>query len=610
MFYVFFIWKIIEWIFYVFIPILAKLEMDQLVEKNEQLFWIIEMNSFNIFLVILFIIFSFKILENLLLSLIEYFQYDYIQMYDNYYSQALHKRLEWVEPWIFLNARNKRFLWDIFWNSNIVWEYIRRFIWDIITYTFVIIWITTVLTYINIWIFVILILSWFIIYLIEKIREKYLEKEDFQKKYEFDDKIRILSWQMESNFSSLISSWWFNKVLWYYNQANEKLRKRIKATQSRVLTLNILLFFTENISEFLVKIIVWYSIFYTTGSIWTMTMVILYLWKLNQLMYFFRRFKFSINKFTDSLLKLDLFLSVTEVNNTRKNNIDDFNKITFKNLSFSYPNFAKNELKFLTIIENRIKSYSWVLSDYEKDQLHLIEEAKKEARLENSLILTDINLELEVWKTYWLVWRNWAWKTTFISLLLNYFNNYSWNIFVENNELKNVKRDFFIENISIVNQVPYIIEWFSIRENLLLWVNKKYSDDYIFELLERFWLKNKVLKARNWLDSEIWYDNDFSGWEKQLLVLIRVILQDKKILVMDEWTNQLDAENEMLVMNELLKHKKDKIVIFITHRMTTIRKVDTIYCLENGKITSKWSHKELIWKDNIYNNFWKQQVEL
>jgi ABC-type multidrug transport system fused ATPase/permease subunit len=127
-----------------------------------------------------------------------------------------------------------------------------------------------------------------------------------------------------------------------------------------------------------------------------MTMVILYLGKLNQLMYFFRRFKFSIDKFKDSLSKLDLFLSITQVNNARKKKITNFDKIKFENLSFSYPNFAKNELKFLTIIENRIKSYSRSLSDYEKDQLHLIEEAKKEAKQENPIILNDINLELEI----------------------------------------------------------------------------------------------------------------------------------------------------------------------------------------------------------------------
>jgi ATP-binding cassette subfamily B protein len=56
---------------------------------------------------------------------------------------------------------------------------------------------------------------------------------------------------------------------------------------------------------------------------------------------------------------------------------------------------------------------------------------------------------------------------------------------------------------------------------------------------------------------------------------------------MDEGTNQLDAENEILVMQELLKNKKNKIIIFITHRMTTIRKADIIYCLDKGTISSQ-----------------------
>ncbi|MCP4523951.1 MAG: hypothetical protein GY828_07080, partial [Candidatus Gracilibacteria bacterium] len=92
-------------------------------------------------------------------------------------------------------------------------------------------------------------------------------------------------------------------------------------------------------------------------------------------------------------------------------------------------------------------------------------------------------------------------------------------------------------------------------------------------------------------------------------VLIRNILQDKPILIMDEGTNQLDAENEILVMDELMKNKHNNIVIFITHRMTSIRKADKIFCLENGKITDQGTHEELLGKENIYNNFWKKQVE-
>jgi ABC-type multidrug transport system fused ATPase/permease subunit len=140
-------------------------------------------------------------------------------------------------------------------------------------------------------------------------------------------------------------------------------------------------------------------------------------------------------------------------------------------------------------------------------------------------------------------------------------------------------------------------------------VFEKVSDKKIVELLEKFHLKKKIFKNRQWLDAQIWYDNDFSWWEKQILVLIRTMLQDRKILIMDEWTNQLDAENEALVMNELLKNKSDKIIIFITHRMTSIRKADKIFCLEKWKITNKWTHAELLKSWNIYKEFWDKQVE-
>jgi ABC-type multidrug transport system fused ATPase/permease subunit len=263
------------------------------------------------------------------------------------------------------------------------------------------------------------------------------------------------------------------------------------------------------------------------------------------------------------------------------------------------------ELKYLEIIENRIKSY-W--GKYEENELHLIEESKKEILEKSPIILERTNLVFVKWKTYWLVGKNWAWKTTLTSLLFNSFDNYTWKIFIDSKELREFKRDFFNDNISLVSQIPYVIEWLTIRENLLLWVNKKYEDEYILSLLDKFWLKKKILKNRKWLDVRLWYDNNFSWWEKQLIVLIRTILQDKKVIIMDEWTNQLDAENELLVMSELLKYKHDKIIIFITHRMTTIRKSDLIYCLENWQITDYWNHKTLLSRDNIYSKFWRKQV--
>lgn len=78
---------------------------------------------------------------------------------------------------------------------------------------------------------------------------------------------------------------------------------------------------------------------------------------------------------------------------------------------------------------------------------------------------------------------------------------------------------------------------------------------------------------------------------------------------MDEGTNQLDAENELIVMNELLCKKQDKIIIFITHRMSTISRVDCIYCLEEKVISASGMHKHLLVDgSNAYARFYKAQV--
>lgn len=608
MFYVFFLGKITQGIFYVVFPILAKLEMDQLVEKNEKLFWIIQTDAITTFFLILLIIFLFKLLEDFLKSFIQLFEYDYINIYDNYYLEALYKRVSHIEPGIFLNSRNKRFIWEILWNASQIWNWIRQFVGDLIWHFFTIIWIIAVLALTNFWIFIVLAWSSLCIYFIEKAKKKYEERGSFQQQYDFSDKIWILTEQIQKNPSYLMASWGFPIILQHLSRYNEELRKNIKNIQKRNMNLNLISFGIENIGEISVKIIVGYSIFMSGASVGTMTLALLYVGKMNDVFNFLRYLKFYIDDFKDQLLKLDLFLDISSPKKEKTIYLSEFQKIQFDNVGFSYPNFAKEELRYLEIIENRIKSYS-SLDEYRKNELHLIEESRKEVKVKNPQILENISLDFQIWKSYGLVGKNGAWKTSLASLLLNYFDSYTGSIKIDNCELRDCKRDFFIDSISIVHQVPYIIDGLTIKENLLLWVQKKYSDTKIWELLDKFWLKKKIMKNRLWLESRIWYENDFSGWEKQIISLIRVLLQDKKILIMDEWTNQLDAENEIFVMSELFKNKKDKIVIFITHRMSTIRKSDIIYCLEDGKIQNFWNHEKLMQGDNVYKSFWKKQIE-
>ena len=125
---------------------------------------------------------------------------------------------------------------------------------------------------------------------------------------------------------------------------------------------------------------------------------------------------------------------------------------------------------------------------------------------------------------------------------------------------------------------------FTIRDNLMLGVHKCVTDEELYALLDMFGLKEMIQKQKDGLDTRLKWDIDLSGGQKQILALIRVILQDRSILILDEGTNQLDGENEMKIMNELLKNKKEKIIIFAQLRMNTMKKCDMLYVLKDGKI--------------------------
>jgi len=126
-----------------------------------------------------------------------------------------------------------------------------------------------------------------------------------------------------------------------------------------------------------------------------MTLSLLYISRINELFSFFRYFKFDLDRFLDSLLKLNLFLNISEKKEYKNLNKNVFSKIELINLKFSYPNFAEEELKYLEITENRIRSYS-SSGDYVKDQIHIIEEARKQSKEINPIILEDINLKFEL----------------------------------------------------------------------------------------------------------------------------------------------------------------------------------------------------------------------
>jgi ABC-type multidrug transport system fused ATPase/permease subunit len=606
--YLFIAGKILEAIFYIWFPILAKLEMDQLVDKNEELFGLITLEPFRIFLLILVMIFLMKMLENILRSFLELFEFKYVKILEDMYLLQLYTRLKNIEMWLYLNNRNKRLFSNVLWSSYEIRNLLTNFLWWIISNFITFVWILIVISFFNIYIFLILIFTSIIIYFLNKYKEVFHLKHEISENYEFEYKLESLKNEVAENLHVLSANSGMPLLLSHLEENNKNNREMLFDLQKRDTTISVISFWIENIAEILLKVIIWFAIFSWTESIWFMTMALLYVSRLDGVFSYLRDFKINFHRQQDMLKKLDLFLQFTEKKEKKSWIMWRIQSIFIKNLRFTYPNVSEKELKYFEILEKRILRYKWKRDSYDEDSLFMIQEARSQLKVKNPEILSDINMELLPWNVYGIVWRNGAWKTTLIQLLLGYFETFQWELLLEGSNIVDYPYDEISKNISVVNQIPYVLTNFTVKENLFLWVEKEYTQEYIDALLEKFWLWKKIKNLRLWLDSKIWYDSDFSWWEKQLIVLIRNILQDKPILIMDEWTNQLDAENEMLVMEELLKNKANKIIIFITHRMTSIRKADKIFCLEDWKIINQWTHTELLSWENIYKSFWKKQV--
>ena len=92
-----------------------------------------------------------------------------------------------------------------------------------------------------------------------------------------------------------------------------------------------------------------------------------------------------------------------------------------------------------------------------------------------------------------------------------------------------------------------------------------------------------------------------SGGQKQRIAIARAILKDPLVLLLDEATSALDAESEKLVQDALDVLMEGRTSIIIAHRLATIREVDCIYVLEDGKVKESGTHKDLVESEGLYS---------
>lgn len=216
---------------------------------------------------------------------------------------------------------------------------------------------------------------------------------------------------------------------------------------------------------------------------------------------------------------------------------------------------------------------------------------------EKKYALCDINLSIKAGEKLAIVGKNGAGKTTLVKLLCGLYSPTEGKILINGVDIKAINIDRYYSLISVVFQDVYLFP-VTIKQ----FIASRYEGinaQKVMYLIEQVGLKEKIDSLPNGINTHLVkgvFDDstDFSGGEKQKLMLARAMYKDAGILVLDEPTAALDpiAENEIYSQYDQMTHGKT--ALYISHRLASTRFCDRILYMESGKILEEGSHEELL----------------
>jgi len=224
-------------------------------------------------------------------------------------------------------------------------------------------------------------------------------------------------------------------------------------------------------------------------------------------------------------------------------------------------------------------------------------------------VFNEFNLNIPAGQSIGLVGTSGAGKTTIAKLLLRFSNLNSGKILIDRQDISQVTQDSLRSSIAYVPQEPILFHR-SIYENIA-YANFKATKKEILEASKKAHVDEFVQTLEAGYDTMVGERGiKLSGGQKQRVAIARAFLKNAPILVLDEATSALDSVSEELIQNSLFELMKDKTVIVVAHRLSTVQRLDRILVIEEGRILEDGNHKELLEKNGLYKKFWEKQTKL
>jgi ATP-binding cassette, subfamily B, bacterial len=223
--------------------------------------------------------------------------------------------------------------------------------------------------------------------------------------------------------------------------------------------------------------------------------------------------------------------------------------------------------------------------------------------------LKDIDLDFEEGKVTAIAGTSGSGKTTLLKMLLGFYQPVTGEIVVGDTRLSNLDLKIWRERVGAVMQDGFIFPD-TIAMNIAPGVSE-IDIDRMVNAADTANIRSFIESLPLGYNTKIGANgHGLSEGQKQRLLISRVIYKNPDILIFDEATNSLDANNEKVIVENLAEFFKGKTVIIVAHRLSTVRNADTIVVLENGRIVEKGNHNSLIAGKGAYFNLVKNQLEL
>ena len=218
-------------------------------------------------------------------------------------------------------------------------------------------------------------------------------------------------------------------------------------------------------------------------------------------------------------------------------------------------------------------------------------------------ILNDVNLKINENETVALVGPSGGGKTTIASLIPRFWDVNQGSIKVGDVDVRDISTKELMKNISFVFQNTTLFKD-SIYNNVAIG-RKGASREDVKKALSLTQCDDIIDELPDGIDTVIGSEGTYlSGGQQQRIALARAVLKDAPIIILDEATALADPENEYLIQKAISEITKDKTVIMIAHRLSSVKSVDKIYVVENGRIVEEGNHHTLVDSEGIYSRMW------